>query len=194
MNGVKEEGRHRVVYNREQLLNCRLYPSYLDGETVKTIRMLRINKRKRGKRGGCMSRRKEKKKPLLSGSNPNNLQKVTLNTDKPIASSKISNLKLMLCNVQSLKSKEDIISKYVRDERIDVTLTTETWLKEEDTAWIQSSEFQKDPYRISTSHRDGRRGSGVAIIYNKNIQVHKTKEGQLSSFQYAVWKIMSNKL
>ena len=62
----------------------------------------------------------------------------------------------MLCNVQSLKSKEDIISKYVRDERIDTTFTMETWLKEEDTAWIQSSEFQKDPFRISTSHRDGR--------------------------------------
>ena len=100
----------------------------------------------------------------------------------------------MLCNVQSLKSKEDILSKYLRDEGIDVTFTTETWLKEEDTAWIQSSEFQKDPYRISTLHRDGRRGGGVSIIYSKNIKVHKSKEGQLASFQYAIWKIMSNKL
>ena len=100
----------------------------------------------------------------------------------------------MLCNVQSLKDKEDLISKYIRDDNIDLTFTTETWLDKEDTAWMQSSEFNKDPLKISASHRKERKGGGIALIYNKKIKVDKVKEGQMTSFQYGIWKVLSNQL
>ena len=105
----------------------------------------------------------------------------------------------MLRNVQSLQSKEDIISKYLRDEKIELTLTTETWLKNDDTEWIKSNEFYKDPFKISTAHREGKRGSGIVLIHiNNNIYKQypsdKVNEGQLASFEYCIWKSLSNKL
>ena len=184
-----------IVYSREQLLSYRPDHAQVDGKAVKQIRLLRINKRKRGKRGGRKNRWKENKgKSFSSGVNFNNLQQIKLYTNKSIKPSNTSNLRVMLCNVQSLKSKEDIISKHIRDEKIELTLTTETWLKNDDTEWIQSSEFYKDPFKISTAHREGKRGGGIALIYKNNIQVNKVNEGQLASFQYCIWKILSNKL
>ena len=41
-----------IVYSREQLLSYRLDYAQVDGEAVKQIRLLRINKMKRGERGG----------------------------------------------------------------------------------------------------------------------------------------------
>ena len=51
----------------------------------------------------------------------------------------------------------------------------ETWLKNEDFDWMKSSEFYKDPLRISNFHRDGRRGGGIALVYKKDIQVDMVK-------------------
>ena len=37
-------------------------------------------------------------------------------------------LQLLLMNTQSIRNKDDILSKYMRSEAIDVAIATETWL------------------------------------------------------------------
>ena len=62
-----------------------------------------------------------------------------------------------------------------RQKKIKLTFMIETWLKNEDFDWMKSSEFYKDPLRISNFHRDGRRGGGIALVYKKDIQVDMVK-------------------
>ena len=38
----------------------------------------------------------------------------------------------MLVNTQSIKNKEDILSDYMKNEAIDMTIETETWLTDHD--------------------------------------------------------------
>ena len=58
-------------------------------------------------------------------------------------------------NTQSIRNKDDILSKYMRSEAIDVVIATETWLSNSvrDVVWLESNELVKDGYQISIKNR-----------------------------------------
>ena len=66
-------------------------------------------------------------------------------------------LQLMLLNTQSIKNKEDLLSDYMRNEAIDMTISTETWLTDQDrdVIWMELNGFVKDGYQISAINRVG---------------------------------------
>ena len=56
----------------------------------------------------------------------------------------------MLLNTQSIKNKEDLLTDYMRNEAIDMTIATETWLTnhDRDVSWMESNGFVKDGYQV----------------------------------------------
>ena len=60
---------------------------------------------------------------------------------------KTGNLIVGQCNISSIKAKHLLVSDLLHDYSLDVLLLTETWLTDKDKIWIDSSEFNKDPYR-----------------------------------------------
>ena len=66
---------------------------------------------------------------------------------------------------------------------------TETWLKDDDSIWLQGSDINKRCYRTYTSNRSMKRGGGLGVIANKTFDVKLTSESGRQTFQIAKWKI-----
>ena len=81
----------------------------------------------------------------------------------------------MLLNTQSIKNKENLLTDYLRCEAIDTAVITETWLtnSDMDAIWMESTEYKKDGYQVSTINRIDKKGSGLALIYGKGVTVKK---------------------
>ena len=49
----------------------------------------------------------------------------------------------MLLNTQSIKNKEDLLTDYMRNEAIDMTIAIETWLTDHDwdVIWMELNGF-----------------------------------------------------
>ena len=64
-----------------------------------------------------------------------------------------TNLKLMLLNAQSIRNKDTMICDYILDNKIDVTLITETWITDQDQTWLGCCDFKQHGIKIDTSNR-----------------------------------------
>ena len=97
----------------------------------------------------------------------------------------------MLINTQSIKTKEDLLTDYMGNEAIDMTIATETWLTDHDrdVIWMESNRFMKDGYQVSEINRVGKKGGGLALIYRSNITATKMVQKQCISFEAAHWMI-----
>ena len=147
--------------------------------TIRNIHELRLNRRKRGSRGG---QRKSNVMITLDKSIrvvlknlqplPYSSHKVTKHTGK---------LWLLLTNTQSLRNKEDILSDYMRREAIDVVIATETWFtnNDRDSAWLESNGFVRGGYLTSMSNRVGRKGGGIVMIFRSNITATEITQKKL---------------
>ena len=85
-----------------------------------------------------------------------------------------------------------MIKNYLNDEDIDLCIISETWLKDDYQAWIDTNELNKDGYNMKTSHRQGRTGGGLACVYKQRYKVKKKTSGEKRSFQYAVFHVQLN--
>ena len=143
------------------------------------IRKCKLNKRKRGKRGGSSKQKQTgvDLKNLITAVNIDNTNKIS------------PNLRMCLMNTQSIKNKECTIMDYILENKIDVCFVTETWLSDDDNIWIEGSDFNKFGYNIDVSNRPGRRGGGVGVIHKCNIQISMENKGVYSSFDYAEWSL-----
>ena len=92
-----------------------------------------------------------------------------------------------MVNIQSLKSKGNDLITYLSDTKLDLYILTETWLTEEDDSWVSCSDLNITNFRIRTSNWINRRGGGLALVHNTAVPTMKLDEGQLQSFQFAVW-------
>ena len=133
----------------------------LPGQTVKTIRNLRLNKKKRGLRAG-RSRTLDHHRAVNMGNlirinsdgwirdgvnhktksqlaDFNNLINIYIE-NKPKMN--IANdLSLMLANVQSIKSKTELVMNYLLDNKVDIAILAETWLSDNDEIWLNASDL-----------------------------------------------------
>ena len=66
-------------------------------------------------------------------------------------------------------------------------ILTETWLTQEDDSWVSCSDLNITNFRISTSNQINRRVGGLALVHKTALPTKKLDEGQLQSFQFAVW-------
>ena len=175
-----------LTYTRQELITIGQLNSTRPGglkipiEACQNIRKLRLNKKRKR---GCRGRKKNR------SVNWSNLHQIRTRRNDMITNIN-ENISMSLANVQSLRSKELLIHDYIHEQKIDMMILTETWLSSEDAVRIDSSELNKNGYRISTSHRKERKGGGLALVYRENIKVKKLTSKELKTFQLAVWKSM----
>ena len=128
----------------------------LEPETCITIRQLRLNKHKHGKRGGT---RKDgghnHNHKNARGINMANLVQVHIKptVDQDQEGNRTKQLHLLLSNIQSMRNKELLLLEHLNNNRIDIAVVTETWLNEDtDKAWVLTSELNRNGFNLDTSN------------------------------------------
>ena len=99
----------------------------------------------------------------------------------------------LMANCQSIKNKDLIVHEHLVSNNIDFGILTETWLLEnsDDIVWCVTSPLQNCGFKILTSNQKSRRGDGLAIVYREGLEEDLVQEGELPSFQFAIWRIES---
>ena len=71
---------------------------------------------------------------------------------------------------------------------------TETWLKTQMKISAGYSAMNSTEVTLKPKYQIGNleRGGGLAIVHKSNIGVKCIKEGQLNTFQFAIWKVRFN--
>ena len=67
-------------------------------------------------------------------------------------------------------------------------------VKPDDNAWQSCTPLNNSPLRISISNRTRQSGGGLALVYNKEINVTNVSDENKWMFQNAIWKTTTNKL
>ena len=183
----------------------------LSGQTVKIIRILRINKKK--KRGSKARRSKiidqhrtvnlsnlirinsdelprngVNQKTISWQADFNNL--ITIYIDNRPKMDIVNDLSLMLANIQSIKSKTKLLMDFLLDSKVDIAVLTETWLSDDDAIWLKASDLNQHGYKTLHKNRPKCQGSGLAIICKSHLQVKQIHIGSKSSFEYLVCRIL----
>ena len=57
-------------------------------------------------------------------------------------------LPVMLTNVQSTKSKTELLMDYLLDSKVDIAVLTETWLSDDDAIWLKVSDLNQHWYKM----------------------------------------------
>ena len=184
-----------IVYTSEVLRNIRdnvchdQYYRKLLGQTVKTIRNLGINNKKKKKRGpkvGSISKNIDQHRLA----NLSNL--IRINTDELLRDqANQRTIKLSTINVQSVKNKDMILHQYICKNKIDLCILTETWLADSDIdkVWISCTSLNNGNLRMDTSHRSGQQGGGLVLVSNNMLNVTNVDEQNKRTFQFAIWKV-----
>ena len=136
-------------YDRNQLvaIGSATHRSVLNGETVIKVRKLRINKRHRGKRGGIRCSLKYKKEWRKHNSlNLKNLIQISLQQ----AAETTIEVNFSVINTQSLRNKEFVVLEDIKNNAVDLSVLTETWIEntENEKARLQSSPLNTDGFRM----------------------------------------------
>ena len=152
--------------------------------TVLQIRSLKINRKKMRKNRGGRCRW-----PLLSNYSNKNNNNITVTTSA-FRDSKTSRnqMSIGLANVRSIKGKDEIIYRWMKNNFIKILLLTETWLTDDDAPWIQSSILNREHFEISTVNCIGKRGGGVALVHDRSIKTQLKQSGTYENlFEYGLW-------
>ena len=159
------------------------------------IRALKIQQKrcKRGKRGGYKHRQNnmklEYKQLRQQGINRNNLIAIKAITDRHVKN-RSKNLTVGLANVRSIKNKDNLLKQMLVEKRIDICVLTETWLNNKDNQWIESTELNKDGFRMENSFRkNGRKGGGIGLVYKDGYRIKKQEEKHTKTYHSVKWKL-----
>ena len=98
-----------------------------------------------------------------------------------------------MVNIRSIKHKEDLLRNAINDHKIDITIVTETWLQDtdEDTIWVEGSQFNKEGLQIHTCNQQNKKGGGIAIITSLSFKINQINTTNFNSFEHAVWQVQS---
>ena len=67
----------------------------------------------------------------------------------------------MECTINSLQG----LQQYMLSADLDLCLVMEMWMKDEDKACMNSTEFGHDGFKVEFINRKNRRGGGIAIVF-----------------------------
>ena len=103
-------------------------------------------------------------------------------------------IRLGLINIQSIKNKAFLIHDCIIDNKVELTVLTETWLvnNDRDSIWIQSTNLNKHHLSMVVHNRDNRSDGGLALIYKNTVLDAKvSSKGVCRTFEFAKWKVTS---
>ena len=98
-----------------------------------------------------------------------------------------------IVNIQSLKSKDIALMDYLTDNQIDICVTTDTWLKNNDAdeIWLEACVLNNKGYELDAVNGNERKGGGIALIHQTNIKVKKKIHRKMKSFENCIWKVIA---
>ena len=94
-------------------------------------------------------------------------------------------------NSRSIKPKEYIILEVLNEYKIDLLVTTETWLKNtvHDQQWLQGSELIRNGFQTLPINRKTRTGGGIVVTVKSSITVKQQNSAEYNSFEHTLWNI-----
>ena len=147
----------------------------------KKIRHLRIHRRRtRGERTGKSYSQPDKPMEVIR----DNLTQILLIKDVRMNGSKY--VSLVLSNIQSLCNKYTLLLDHLSEVKANLCLVTETWLWDQDEAWLSCCDTMCNGYKISNVNREGRHGGGIALIYKQPTSIKVISKGVNRSFEHAI--------
>ena len=158
----------------------------LNPQTCNIIRKLRLNHKKtrRGKKVKAQNIHQKRSVEL------ENLITIQCERESKIKRQD-TNLYIMLANVQSLKPKELLCLDHIVGNNTDLCILTETWLKNEDSIWLQACKLNKNGWKILSIHKEDRTGGSIALVYKSKYNSKTVRKGKTRSFEYGIWHISS---
>ena len=156
-----------------------------DFQTLKTIKFLRINRRR--------IRFKNKPRSVHRHINHNNLCELPHDPDQPILNNK--NIIFATVNTRSIKTNINIILDILNKECIDLIMVMESWLKctPDCLSWLNSCGFNALGYKHDSVPRKGRRrGGGLLLIYKKHLTLLDSQELSIPNCEANIWKLAKN--
>lgn len=178
------------IYPREKLLDIGKYVSNnrssfkIDPSVAHTINELNIaqHRKRRGKRGG-----QKKVIDHPRGVDYSNLIHPKITNTLKRHDEKI---KCMTLNCHSVVTKDVIVGQYLREEKIDFAILTETWYSDDKQHHIDTSDLNQSGYTLSLVNRPKRIGGGVGLVSRTGVNVRKINSRTRNSFEHGIWKVV----
>ena len=93
-----------------------------------------------------------------------------------------------------IKTKELQVGELLSDYSINALVGTETWLNSKDNIWVDTTDLNRNPYKMYIQNRQSEhRGGGIALICKKHYPVTLKDSGNTCPFEYATWQISIKK-
>ena len=87
-------------------------------------------------------------------------------------------------------NKDVLIGQYLRENKTDFVLLTETWYTDDEQYKFECSELNQNGYKIRVANRQNRIGGGIAVLCKSNIDMVLLKRGCKRSFEFGIWKLV----
>ena len=122
-----------------------------------------------------------------------NLAVINFESDRQQANRlKENNIGISTANVRAIKYKEDLLTEYLHNNKIDICVVTETWLYEEDSDWFDTLCLQQHNFAMDNIPRSGRTGGGVALVWKNNIACKRISSESTDILEHATWRLRVN--
>ena len=197
--GVSNKGKSKHVLHKEvankkaskmsyqHIINLRqqFYNHRLDDKTIERIKELGLKGKFRGSRGG---RNKARAWSSNKGVHQHLLQTlpkcdITKWNDTPI--------RMLLMNIQSMKSKIDALLHHITLNDIDICLITETWIETDQDLQILDANISGLGHKVIDKSRENKPGGGISCIYKGHLDFRiYTKDNTYTSFECLTVKLM----
>lgn len=96
--------------------------------------------------------------------------------------------KYMTFNCRSVVTKDVTVGQYLREEKMDLALLTETWYSDDKQHQFETSDVNRFGYKLSVMNRKNRIGGEIALAYRNVINVTKVSSGSPICFDYGIWE------
>ncbi len=148
---LREIGQH-VIHHKVQ------YP--ISSDVCVTIRDLKLQKHhRRGIKGG-RNHRKFRFRALDTSQvdwghqvHQQHLHLIDTDRGPQFSSRPDHNLRFALWNAQSIRSKDTLLQQYLISAQLDICFITETWIKDHDNAWMDTTDLRQNGYDVKFINR-----------------------------------------
>ena len=118
-------------------------------------------------------------KKYARGVNDSNLTSILL--EKNVPRNDFHSVTAGVLNSRSICNKSSLLSDHVTENKLDLMIITETWLRENDQVII--NELTPDGYKFNHVARQGHRGGGIGVLYRKSFNLIMQSNVTYTSFE-----------
>ena len=171
----------------QHIINLRqqFYKHRLDDKTIERIKELGLKRKFRGSRGG-------RNKARAWSSNKGVHQHLLQTLPKyDITKWNDTTIRMLLINIQSMKSKIDALLHHITLNDIDICLITETWIQTDEDLQILDANISGLGYKVINKCRENKPGGGIACTYKGHLDFRiYMKDNTYTSFECLTVKLM----